>query len=192
MAVYNDFFSYRSGLYAYATGSLAGYHAIQIIGYNDTAQCFIVKNSRGTGWGEAGFFRIAYSELNSPTQFGDYTIAYINSTPSPSPDPSPLPCSFTISPASATFQDGGGTASFTVSAATSTCTWTATTTAPTWITIPSINGTGSGSLTYTVAANTGTAARTGTITVAEQKFTINQKALRTKGSPFWYRPLPYR
>ena len=34
------------------------------------------KNCWGTGWGEAGFFRIAYSELNSVTQFGDYTIAY--------------------------------------------------------------------------------------------------------------------
>jgi len=91
MAVYNDFFSYRSGVYAYATGSLAGYHAIQIVGYDDVAQCFTCKNSWGSGWGEAGFFRIAYTELTSPTQFGDYTIAYLNSAPTPPHRRRPLP-----------------------------------------------------------------------------------------------------
>ena len=77
MAVYQDFFSYQSGVYHYVTGSLAGSHAVLIIGYDDVDQCFVVKNSWGTGWGESGFFQIAYSELTSPVGFGDWTIAYV-------------------------------------------------------------------------------------------------------------------
>ncbi|HME41928.1 MAG TPA: C1 family peptidase, partial [Syntrophorhabdales bacterium] len=76
MAVYSDFFNYVTGVYKYTSGSLAGYHAIIIVGYSDTGGYFIVKNSWGTGWGEAGFFRIAYSELTSPVEFGYETIAY--------------------------------------------------------------------------------------------------------------------
>lgn len=75
MAVYSDFFNYSSGVYKYTSGYLAGYHAIIIVGYNDSSQYFIVKNSWGAGWGEQGYFRIAYSELTSATQFGYETIA---------------------------------------------------------------------------------------------------------------------
>ncbi len=75
MAVYSDFFSYNSGVYKYASGYLAGYHAIVLVGYNDAGQYFIVKNSWGSGWGEQGYFRIAYSELTSDTQFGYETLA---------------------------------------------------------------------------------------------------------------------
>jgi C1A family cysteine protease len=178
MAVYNDFFSYRSGVYAYATGSLAGYHAIQIVGYDDTAQCFIVKNSWGTGWGELGFFRIAYSELNSVTQFGDYTIAYVNSTPTPPPDPTPVACSFTISPTSATFQAAGGTGSITVTASRSDCTWLVSAASnQAWITVTDAgSGVGSDIVSYGVDVNTSTVARTGTIAVAGQTITVTEKA----------------
>jgi C1A family cysteine protease len=92
MEVYSDFFYYSTGVYHYATGTYQGGHAILIVGYDDQNQYFICKNSWGDGWGEAGFFRIGYSELNSVTQFGDYTIAYqAGSTP---PPPS---CSYAIS-----------------------------------------------------------------------------------------------
>lgn len=79
--VYNDFFSYRGGIYEYATGSLAGGHAVLLVGYVDDANVngggyFVVKNSWGTGWGEAGYFRIAYSQIGSPVGFGEYTISY--------------------------------------------------------------------------------------------------------------------
>jgi len=76
MAVYEDFFYYTGGIYSYTSGSFEGYHAVTIVGYNDTGQYFIVKNSWGTNWGESGYFRIAYSELASCVQFGMYTIAY--------------------------------------------------------------------------------------------------------------------
>jgi len=67
-AVYNDFMSYSGGYYEYKTGSLRGYHAVCIIGYDATG--FKVKNSWGTGWGERGYFRIKYSQMTNSVQFG--------------------------------------------------------------------------------------------------------------------------
>ena len=65
--VYNDFFSYRSGVYTHVTGGVAGGHCIAIVGYDDAAGCWICKNSWGTGWGENGFFRIAYGQCSIET-----------------------------------------------------------------------------------------------------------------------------
>lgn len=69
-AVYNDFTYYSSGIYKYTSGSLRGYHAVAIVGYDDDNKCFKVKNSWGPGWGESGYFRIYYSEMNTVTKFG--------------------------------------------------------------------------------------------------------------------------
>jgi C1A family cysteine protease len=76
MDVYEDFFYYTSGVYAHSSGTYAGGHAVLLVGYDDPGQYFIVKNSWGTGWGESGYFRIAYAEVNSVVNFGDWTIAY--------------------------------------------------------------------------------------------------------------------
>ena len=78
MRVYKDFFSYYRGIYSYVKGPYRGDHAILIVGYNDAEQYFIVKNSWGTGWGESGYFRIAYSELTSVVTFAYSNIAYEN------------------------------------------------------------------------------------------------------------------
>jgi len=68
--VFTDFFSYKSGVYKYVYGQLEGGHAICIVGWDDNNSCFIVKNSWGTGWGESGYFKIAYSEINNSVLFG--------------------------------------------------------------------------------------------------------------------------
>jgi C1A family cysteine protease len=47
-----------------------------LVGYNDAGQYFIVKNSWGAGWGESGYFRIAYSDVTSVVNFGYSGIAY--------------------------------------------------------------------------------------------------------------------
>lgn len=60
--VYQDFFSYKSGIYKHVTGGQAGGHCVTIVGYNDNPGYWICKNSWGTDWGEQGFFRIAYGE----------------------------------------------------------------------------------------------------------------------------------
>jgi C1A family cysteine protease len=83
MDVYSDFYYYSGGIYSYTSGSYQGGHAIVIVGYDDTNQYFIVKNSWGSGWGESGYFRIAYSEISSVAYFGQYTIAYYTSTAAP-------------------------------------------------------------------------------------------------------------
>lgn len=64
MAVYNDFFAYKSGVYVKANDTLAGYHCICVVGYDDAQQCWIIKNSWGTGWGESGFGRIRYGQAD--------------------------------------------------------------------------------------------------------------------------------
>ncbi|HZV46701.1 MAG TPA: C1 family peptidase [Thermodesulfovibrionales bacterium] len=83
MAVYNDFFSYTGGVYTHVTGSLAGYHAVLIIGYDDPGHYFIVKNSWASGWGstagygtEKGYFMIDYSQMSNDVSFGASTQKY--------------------------------------------------------------------------------------------------------------------
>ena len=61
-AVYNDFFAYSSGVYRHVSGALAGGHCVCIIGYSDTEQCWIAKNSWGAGFGQGGFFKIGYGQ----------------------------------------------------------------------------------------------------------------------------------
>jgi C1A family cysteine protease len=60
--VFQDFFSYRTGVYRHVTGSLAGGHCVVIIGYDDAQSCWIARNSWGLGWGDSGYFRIGYGQ----------------------------------------------------------------------------------------------------------------------------------
>jgi C1A family cysteine protease len=162
MDVYEDFYSYSSGVYSYATGAYEGGHAVLIVGYSDAGQYFIVKNSWGAGWGESGFFKIAYSEISSVVEFGYWTLRYTGSS-----------CSYLVSPSGQTFAYGTGSGSVSV-ATQGGCAWTAVSNAG-WITINSgSSGTGNGTVSYAVAANTGAKTRTGTLTVAGRTFTITQ------------------
>jgi len=86
------------------------------------------------------------------------------------------PCTFTISPTSATISVSGGTGDVKVTASNGACAWTATS-GTAWITITSgAPDTGNGTVKYSVAANQTMQARIGTLTVAGQTFTVNQKA----------------
>ncbi len=78
-AVYSDFYNYKSGVYSYAYGGYCGLHAILVVGYDDYNNCFIVKNSWGSNWGERGYFRINYNQVGSyPVYFGSQVEAYYN------------------------------------------------------------------------------------------------------------------
>jgi C1A family cysteine protease len=71
-AVYGDFFTYTGGVYRHVSGNLAGYHAVAIVGFDDTQGCWIAKNSWRSSWGEQGFFRIRYGECGIDSQFPFY------------------------------------------------------------------------------------------------------------------------
>ena len=60
--VYADFFNYRSGVYRHVSGDLAGGHCVTIVGYDDAGGYWLCKNSWGGGWGDQGWFAIAYAD----------------------------------------------------------------------------------------------------------------------------------
>jgi C1A family cysteine protease len=58
-SVYESFFDYSSGVYR-PSGNYVGGHCISVIGYDDSIQAWLCKNSWGASWGENGYFWIAY------------------------------------------------------------------------------------------------------------------------------------
>jgi hypothetical protein len=81
-------------------------------------------------------------------------------------------CSYTLTPPSQSAPAGGGTGSVAVAAGAG-CTWTAASNVP-WARVTAgASGTGGGTVQYTADPNTGPA-RTGTFTIADQTFTLNQ------------------
>ena len=89
MEVNTDFFDYESGVYSYEYGDFAGNHAVCVIGYDDTQNCWICKNSWGTSWGENGFFKIAYGECGIGTAFPFYAVQMSSTPPNPPTPPAP-------------------------------------------------------------------------------------------------------
>jgi len=57
---WKDFNFYLRGIYKHRWGLLAGGHVMTIVGYDDSEQCWIVKNSWGTNWGLDGWLKMSY------------------------------------------------------------------------------------------------------------------------------------
>lgn len=51
-----------------------GGHAVLIVGYDDKSQMFTVRNSWGTNWGQAGYFKIPYAYLLNPNLASDFWV----------------------------------------------------------------------------------------------------------------------
>jgi C1A family cysteine protease len=180
MYVYNDFFSYRSGVYSYTTGSYAGAHAVLVVGYDDLNQAFIVKNSWGSGWGEAGFFMIAYSEVTGTSRFGYSVLVYDgygDNPPPPPPEPPPA-CTYSLSPGSKNFKASGGNGGVSVSAP-GGCSWSAGSTVSWVIITAGASGNGPATVSYTVQPNTQTTARSTTLNIAGSTHKVSQEGVRT-------------
>lgn len=72
--VFNDFYSYGTGVYHHITGVDLGLHCVEVIGYSEVEQCWICKNSWGSTFGGAGgFFKIGYGEAGIDTEFPFWT-----------------------------------------------------------------------------------------------------------------------
>lgn len=89
MYVHQNFLVYNGGVHqSTGTPTSTMAHVICVIGYDDSQGCWICKNSWGTGWGESGFFRIAYNDPSGIDSFfpfwftgepiHNYGSAYIN------------------------------------------------------------------------------------------------------------------
>lgn len=81
--VYEDFDSYGGGVFKHVTGKSRGGHCVLVVGFSDSKQAWICRNSWGTGFGGAahadgtgaGFFMIAYGDSNiDDTFFGCHGI----------------------------------------------------------------------------------------------------------------------
>ncbi len=76
MVVYDDFHSYPGGIYEHpGSDPDPTNHIVCIVGYDDSQGYWICKNSWGTGWGENGWFRIAYGDckIEQDTAYLQYT-----------------------------------------------------------------------------------------------------------------------
>ncbi|CAI2375009.1 unnamed protein product [Moneuplotes crassus] len=60
MMVYEDFMSYKEGIYHHVAGKLLGGHAIKLVGWGveEGVKYWIMANSWSENWGENGYFRI--------------------------------------------------------------------------------------------------------------------------------------
>ncbi|KAJ1448925.1 hypothetical protein M885DRAFT_537505 [Pelagophyceae sp. CCMP2097] len=55
-----------------------GGHAVCCVGYSDADECFIVRNSWGADWGQAGYFRMPYAyALNAGLADDFWTIRWV-------------------------------------------------------------------------------------------------------------------
>jgi len=77
MDVYDDFEHYTGGLpYRYdGTSAWQGRHCVLVVGYDDLRQCWLIKNSWGTNWGNGGFAWIGYGQCGID---GDAPFLFFN------------------------------------------------------------------------------------------------------------------
>lgn len=79
--VYDSFYNItRNGLMPLPKSNekVHGGHAVCAVGYNDAMQCFIVRNSWGTGWGANGYFYMPYAFITSANASDFWTIRLVN------------------------------------------------------------------------------------------------------------------
>jgi cathepsin B len=74
--VYQDFMSYKGGIYKKTSNTLLGGHAVKIVGWGtdkkSNTEYWVVANSWGPNWGEKGHFRI---QMNHCCNFETGTIS---------------------------------------------------------------------------------------------------------------------
>jgi C1A family cysteine protease len=51
---------------------VVGGHAVLVVGYDDSQQIFIVRNSWGSEWGMGGYFTLPYAYIVNPDLASDF------------------------------------------------------------------------------------------------------------------------
>lgn len=138
-----------------------------------------VKLSDSDGYGNAN---ISYAvDANSTTSARTAIIDISGQTFTITQDAAAPSCSFSVTPTNDSFGPTADNGTLTLTA-TSGCSWSASSNAS-WLNITSAtSGTGNATITYSIAANTGYY-RTGTMTIAGQIVTIDQKGDETAPPP---------
>jgi hypothetical protein len=69
-----------------------GGHAIVLVGYDDSKQRFMFRNSWGTQWGEKGYGYLPYPYITDPTLTHDcWSVTKVNDNANPVTEPPPAP-----------------------------------------------------------------------------------------------------
>jgi len=93
--VYSDFENYAGGVYHHTTGTMAGGHAVKIVGWGEEngMKYWKVANSWNPWWGEKGYFRIKQGDcgIDDSVVGSSANAKWTKKTPGPSPGPSPGP-----------------------------------------------------------------------------------------------------
>jgi C1A family cysteine protease len=58
---------------------VVGGHAVVLVGYDDAADRFRVRNSWGTGWGQQGYFEMPYLYVTSASLASDFWVIQLTS-----------------------------------------------------------------------------------------------------------------
>jgi len=99
--VYKDFFSYNGGVYTQTSNTVAGGHAVEIVGWGtqNNKVYWTIKNSWGAGWGMKGFFNIyadqcgiSNSVWSGVVDAEDWVFMDPNNKPSPGPNDADSHC----------------------------------------------------------------------------------------------------
>lgn len=68
----SSFYSVKSdGIASPMTGDFVGWHAVSIVGYDDSTRMFELQNSWGPNWGKNGFFYLSYDHILDPNRASD-------------------------------------------------------------------------------------------------------------------------
>jgi hypothetical protein len=131
---------------------------------------WLVLNAGASGVGN-GRVQFTTAASTGPARSGTITIAGQPFTVSQASG-----CTYALAPPTQNFSNVGGTGTFGVNTST-VCPWTATSRTP-WVAISAgSTGTGSGTVSFTVSPNPmGIGAKSGTISVNDQTFTVNEAA----------------
>jgi hypothetical protein len=133
---------------------------------------WLTVSSGATGSGN-GTVSFAFTSNTGAQRTGVLTIA--GQTVTVTQSAASTACTYGIAPTGQTVAAGGGPGTDISVTTGNSCAWVATSNAP-WITLTSgASGSGNGTVKFSVAANSGSA-RSGTMTIAEQTFTVSQAA----------------